>query len=278
MAAHRNRRLGLLAFALLAVLASFALSAVRSEAKPRAVKMRTFARHAVTSAARLNVVSQSPSDGATVSGSISWEVKTFNSRVYRVDFAIDGDVSSSDRRSPFTYGSGRLDTTKLSDGPHELTATAYARHARPASATVSVVVSNGTLGPAPAPAPVPNPTSAPAPAPAPSPEPTPTPTPEPAPVPTPSPEPTPTPAPEPAPVPSPEPTPAPTPTPTAASIYWGGWIGSQLTGDRGALGHERGRRSWRKRRTRSSRSSTSRPRSQTAAAPPAPTTTSRSTR
>ena len=28
----------------------------------------------------------------------------------------------------------------------------------------------------------------------------------------------------------PAPTPTPAPTPAASSIYWGGWIGSQLTG------------------------------------------------
>jgi hypothetical protein len=70
------------------------------------------------------------------------------------------------------------------------------------------------------------------PAPAPAPEPTPTPTPAPeAPAPAPAPE-EPAPAPE-EPAPAPEPTPAPeaSPTPTPSSIYWGAWIGKQLTGN-----------------------------------------------
>ncbi|HVY77839.1 MAG TPA: glycosyl hydrolase [Solirubrobacterales bacterium] len=77
----------------------------------------------------------------------------------------------------------------------------------------------------------------PAPAPAPSPAPAPAPTPESAPAPSPSPEPSPSepdpvPAPEePAPAPAPTPEPAPAPSPAPASIYWGAWIGKQLTGD-----------------------------------------------
>ncbi len=75
---------------------------------------------------------------------------------------------------------------------------------------------------------------APAPAPAPEPEPAPAPTPAPEPAPAPEPDPAPEPAPAPAPTPEPEPAPAPEPTPapapSSAKIYWGAWIGSQLTG------------------------------------------------
>jgi len=56
----------------------------------------------------------------------------------------------------------------------------------------------------------------------------PKPTPEPAPEPEPEPEPAP--EPEPEPEPAPEPEPEPTPSPSAASIYWGAWIGDQITG------------------------------------------------
>jgi hypothetical protein len=209
----------LLAVATLTILASFAFAAVRSDAKPGSVQMRTFARGATASATRLSIVPQSPANGTTVSGTIAWEVKASSGRVYRVDFAVDGAVGSSDWRYPFAYGS--LDTTALADGRHTLTATAYARGSRPASAAVSVIVSN----------------SAPATAPASSPEPTPAPTSTPIPTPAasaPAPTPESTPAPEPSPIPSPAPTsesaPAPSPAP-ASSIYWGAWIGSQLTGD-----------------------------------------------
>ena len=206
MATRLQIRVALLAVATLAVLAGFAFSAARSEAKPSAVQMRTFARGATTSATKLSVVTASPASGATVSGAVAWSVKTSSTRVYKVDFAVDNVVRASDSSSPFAYGSGSLDTTKLTNGPHTLTATAYAKGSRPASATVSVTVANAQ-------------------APAPTPKPTPTPTPSPTPTPTPSPTPAPVPAPEPA------PTPAPSPTPAApSSIYWGGWIGSQLTG------------------------------------------------
>ncbi len=193
-----------------------AAQASRASDGVEAVRMRTFARRASSSGLRLSVISQSPTNGATVSGGIVWEVRTSGVRVSRVEFAIDGAVKWTDTRSPFVYGGGALDTTKLSDGRHTLTATAYAKNSRPASATVTVNVAN-----APAPAPQPTPT----PAPTPNPTPTPTPTPEPTPTPTPTPE------PEPVPVPTPEPAPTPAPAPAPASIYWGAWIGNHLTGN-----------------------------------------------
>jgi mannan endo-1,4-beta-mannosidase len=159
----------------------------------------------------LTVVTKSPADGATVSGAVAWVVSTSSSRVYRVDFAVDGTVEASDKSSPYAYANG-LDTTKLGNGRHVLTATAYARNSRPGSATVVVYVDNPAAEPAPEPAPTP------------APEPAPTPAPEPQPTPVPAPEPTPTPAPEPA------PEPAPAPNPLSSSIYWGAWIGNQLTG------------------------------------------------
>jgi hypothetical protein len=67
----------------------------------------------------------------------------------------------------------------------------------------------------------PAPTAAPAPQPQPVTSPQPTPAPAPAPIPAPAPAPTPAPAPE----------PAPTPAPASSSIFWGGWIGKQLTGE-----------------------------------------------
>jgi hypothetical protein len=83
-----------------------------------------------------------------------------------------------------------------------------------------------TSSPTPAPAPEPTATPTPTPAPAPAPE---EPAPAPASEPTPTPEPTA--APAPAPAPESEPAPAPNPTPAASSIYWGAWIGKQLTGN-----------------------------------------------
>jgi hypothetical protein len=222
MSTRLRTPLALIALAALALLAIALTTAPdRAEAKQKAsaasgsrsVQMRTFGRRAVSSKAALSLVTQSPANGATVSGTIAWVVRTSGTRVSRVEFAIDGTVRWSDNTSPYTYSSG-LDTTKLGNGRHTLTATVYGRGVRPDSATVVVNVSN----------PVPQP------APTPQPEPTPTPTPEPTPTPTPEPAPTPTPVPEPEPTPVPTPTPTPTPSPAPAPIYWGAWIGSHLTG------------------------------------------------
>jgi mannan endo-1,4-beta-mannosidase len=71
----------------------------------------------------------------------------------------------------------------------------------------------------PAPTPVPTPTPA-----SEGQTPTPTPVPQPTPAPQPKPEPTPVPTPE-------ESAPEPAPTPAAHSIFWGAWIGKQLTGE-----------------------------------------------
>jgi hypothetical protein len=167
------------------LLAAFALLAltlapsVAAAGHGHSVKMRAQVRNAATKSVRLSVVSQSLSDGATISGNVSWEVRTRGARVSRVDFAIDGAAQWSDHSSPYLYGGGALDTTKLSNGAHTLTATVNARNTRPASASVTVNVSNHT---APVPAPAPAPAAQPA------------------------------------------------PTPASNSIYWGAWIGNQLTG------------------------------------------------
>ena len=217
------------------------------------VKMRTVARRAGSPrAGRLAVVPRAPVDGAVVSGTVPWEVRTGGVRVTRVDFAVDGEVRLRDRRAPFTYSDG-LDTTGLADGRHVLTATAYAPGSRRASAKIVVNVSNPSRPPAsspppsrrqsrpapqapqpgpepadPAPGPEPDPASDPAPDPEPQRDPAPQPEPQPDPVP--EPEPDPDPAPEPDPDPDPAPVPVPPPGPAPASIYWGAWIGSHLTG------------------------------------------------
>jgi Glycosyl hydrolase family 26 len=231
MSAHIDSRIALLLAALGAFLmvAAAATGEARgfdqaaAEQRSRSVKMRTHARRTSSAQPQLSVTSQSPANGSTVSGTIAWEVRTAGVRVSRVEFAIDGVNRWTDRGSPFTYANG-LDTTNLTNGRHTLTAVVYARNSRPASATVTVNVYNAP--PQEAPAPTPTPAPAPAPEPTPAPQPTPAPTPEPAP----TPQPTPTPTPEPAPTPTPTPTPEPTPTPASSSIYWGAWIGNQLTG------------------------------------------------
>ncbi len=162
---------------------------------------RVSLRRAVASRvrSRIGVSISSPLNGQTLSGTASWQATVSGATPSRVDFAIDGVVKWSQSTAPFAYdGNGNLDTTSLSNGQHNLTVVAYGnKQTGSASSTVTVNVAN-------------SPALAPEPAPAPEPEPTPTPAP--------------------APAPEPEPTPAPTPTPAPASIYWGAWIGSQLTG------------------------------------------------
>jgi hypothetical protein len=144
---------------------------------------------------RTSMTTLSPSSGSTVSGTAPWQVGVSGTTPSRVDFAIDGAYRGSDPSSPYTFGSG-LDTTTLSDGSHTLSVTAYAKKAKLATTWVTVNVDN-----VPAETEVVPSTESPPPA-----------------------EEEPAPAPE-------EEVPAPAPTPTPASIYWGAWIGNQLTGN-----------------------------------------------
>ena len=136
MATRLQIRIALLAVATLAILASFAFAAANSDAKPRdAVQMRTFARGATASATKLSVVAQSPANGATVAGAIAWEVKASSSRVYRVDFAVDGAAKSSDSRAPFAYAAAAStrpsSPTAATPSPPPPTRRARGRQARP---------------------------------------------------------------------------------------------------------------------------------------------------
>ncbi|MDX6604161.1 MAG: hypothetical protein QOF23_670 [Solirubrobacterales bacterium] len=98
----------------------------------------------------LAIATQSPGDGQTVSGPITWQVAVSGGTPSRVDFAVDGTVKSSRTTSPYTFGGsgGTLDTTALSDGSHSLTATAYGPRGVKATTRVTVTVSNGALEPA----------------------------------------------------------------------------------------------------------------------------------
>jgi len=153
---------------------------------------------------RTSMTTVSPSNNSTASGTIGWEVKVSGETPTRVDFAVDGAYKGSDTSAPYTLGSG-LDTTVLGDGSHTLSATAYLKKSKLANTWVTVNVDNvpdqtETTPPAEEPAPT---TEEPAPAPEPTPEPEP----------------------------EPEPTPAPAPAPASTSLFWGAWIGNQLTGN-----------------------------------------------
>src|SRR5436189_120440 len=91
---------------------------------------------------RLAVTTVKPAGGATVSGSITWQVDVSGGTASRVEFAIDGAVSGTDSLAPYLYNGGVLDTTALANGSHTLTATAYADHHRVAKTSVTVTMSN----------------------------------------------------------------------------------------------------------------------------------------
>ena len=101
-----------------------------------------------------------PAPGATVGGTLQEDgcmaTASDNAGVASVVFKLDGTTIYTERSAP--YDCAPLDTTKLADGAHTLTATAYdvAGNSRTASVTV-----NAVNAPAPAPAPEPAPSPAP---------------------------------------------------------------------------------------------------------------------
>jgi hypothetical protein len=113
----------------------------------------------------LTVTTQSPSDGQTVSGSITWSVSVAGATPSRVDFAVDGSKTWSQATAPYTYGGsgGVLDSKTLANGAHTLTATAFGAKGLKGSSTVTVNVENAAPAPEPAPEPEPAPVPAPAP-------------------------------------------------------------------------------------------------------------------
>ena len=102
--------------------------------------------------AKLSVSTVAPLSGATVSGSIPWQVSVVNGTPTRVTFAIDGTVMWTQTTAPYYYGgtASGLDTTTLANGSHTLTATAYAKTGRPATSKVTVTVANIVAATAPA--------------------------------------------------------------------------------------------------------------------------------
>jgi beta-mannanase len=113
----------------------------------------------------LSISTVKPGNGTTVAGAIGWEAAVTAGAPSKVEFLVDGVARFSDTSAPY---SGSLDTTKLANGNHTLSATAYGSRGVKTTTSVTVKVSNTTTSPAPEPTPTPTPT----------PEPTPTPTPE----------------------------------------------------------------------------------------------------
>jgi hypothetical protein len=102
----------------------------------------------------LSIATAKPSNGATVSGTIAWEVTMLAGSPSKVEFIVDGAGKFSDSSAPY---SGTLDTTKLSNGNHTLSATAYGSRGVRATTSVTVKVANTAPEPEPEPTPEPEP-------------------------------------------------------------------------------------------------------------------------
>ncbi|HET9198144.1 MAG TPA: Ig-like domain-containing protein [Solirubrobacterales bacterium] len=110
----------------------------------------------------LTVATKSPLAGTTLSGTVIWEVSVLAGAPSKVEFAIDGSVQGADASAPFAVS---LDTTKLANGSHALSATAYGSKGVKATTKVTVKVANTTSTPDPGPMPDPEPAPTPAPTP-----------------------------------------------------------------------------------------------------------------
>lgn len=110
-----------------------------------------------------SVALKAPGAGATVGGTLQGagcEASAADNRaVTKVVFKVDGTTLNTENYSPWNC---TFDTTKVADGTHTVTATAYDAAGHSSSASRSFTVSNPT---APAPAATPEPTPSPSPSP-----------------------------------------------------------------------------------------------------------------
>lgn len=132
-----------------------------------AVKKKPRAR-AGEKSPRVSATILTPADGSTIKGKVSWRVRASAvGGVRSVRFAIDGVTIATDTRSPyaFTAHGGYLDTTRLTNGTHQLKATVVARNRSTSTTIHTVVVANvaSTAPWTPPLPPVPEPTAAPTP-------------------------------------------------------------------------------------------------------------------
>ncbi|HEX3042925.1 MAG TPA: glycosyl hydrolase [Solirubrobacterales bacterium] len=95
-----------------------------------------------------------PGEGQTVSGTVAWEVAVQSGTPSKVEFAVDGAVKFTDGSAPF---GGSLDTARLTNGTHSLSATAYGSRGAKGSTRVTVTVANSGTGGEPTPTPQPEP-------------------------------------------------------------------------------------------------------------------------
>jgi outer membrane biosynthesis protein TonB len=155
-----------------------ATAAKRRELRQHCIKeMKRTASRRSTDVTPPSIAWKAPGAGATVKGKLggsTCEALAGDDRgVKRVVMAVDGTVLNTESSAPWNCN---FDSTRVADGSHTLTATAYDAAGNSRVAAVTVNVANAAV-PKPSPAPSP----APEPAPAPEPEPEPETTPEPAP-------------------------------------------------------------------------------------------------
>jgi hypothetical protein len=145
---------------LLGLTAAFAPGALAAEGVGPAKKLGGEATAATTApSSRLNtspsketltIATAAPTSGQTLGGAVAWQIGIASGLPSKVEFSVDGSVEGSDASAPFGY---TLDTTKLSNGSHTLSATAYGAKGVKATTKVTVNVSNAAPAPAPEPAP-----------------------------------------------------------------------------------------------------------------------------
>ena len=101
---------------------------------------------------------QEPSAGATLNGTLDESNCTATAAdavgVDRVVFKVDGTTLNTERVAPYNC---ILDTTKVADGTHSLTATAFDAAGNSSDSTTSIKVANAVQPPVPAPEPEPAP-------------------------------------------------------------------------------------------------------------------------
>jgi hypothetical protein len=117
-------------------------------------------RTADSSKETLTIATTKPVGGQTLSGTVAWEIGIVAGAPTKVEFFVDGSVQSADANAPFASS---LDTTKLANGSHSLSATAYGAKGVKATTKATVTVSNAAPAPEPAPEPAPAPSPTPAP-------------------------------------------------------------------------------------------------------------------
>ena len=92
---------------------------------------------------------ESPASGQTVSGVVSYWVSV-NPGVTKVDFSVSSATPAFLGTSTTAPFGGALDTSKLENGPHTLTAVAFDAQGRSSTSQVSFTVQNGGGSSAPA--------------------------------------------------------------------------------------------------------------------------------